>query len=252
MCADRDFDLVLLDFRMPGFDGFETLDRIRSHRDQPYSILITANDELEMRISAFSRGFDDFISKQAGPEEMIAKLNAARRMLSIQRRLKDENSELMQLAITDQLTGLPNRLYLFSRARSISASQTRINVILFDLDEFESINNRFGSLFGDRILADIGALFRRSIRSTDVASRFGGDEIVLLIPDIAEDEAHAVAERIAASVEELEWRISGETVNLTISWGLASSEGRQRSLPEILAECDQQLKARRASRTYER
>lgn len=248
LCETRDFDLVLLDLQMPGINGFETLDRIRACREQPYSILLTANDGLDVRIDAFSRGFDDFLSKKAGPEEIAGKLNAARRMLSIHRRLKDENSELMQLAITDQLTGLSNRLYLFSRARSISSSQVRLNVLVFDIDDFESTNQRFGTLFGDRILADIGALFRRSVRATDVASRLGGDEFVLLVPEIEEQEAEQVALRLQRAIETLEWRISGETVRVTCSSGMASSEGRERSLPEILAECDQKLRRSRAER----
>lgn len=251
LCATRDFDLVLLDLHMPGLDGFETLDRIRARREQPYSILLTANDALDVRITAFSRGFDDFISKQSGPEEILAKLNAARRMLSIHRRLKDENSELMQLAITDQLTGLANRLYLFSRARSISASATRLNVIVFDIDGFGAINEQFGKLFGDRILADIGALFRRSVRSTDVASRLGGDEFVLLVPELTESEAASVAARHENAMESLEWRISGETVRIRCSWGIASSEGRARNLPEILAACDQELRAKRLARNQD-
>lgn len=248
LCRENDFDVLVLDLHMPEMDGFDAFDRIRAMREQPYSILLTANDALETRIAAFSRGFDDFISKKAGPEEMVAKLNAAQRMLSIQRRLKDENSELMQLAITDQLTGLSNRLYLFSRARALSATKVRLNVVVFDIEQFTDVNDTYGNLFGDRILADIGALFRRSTRSTDVISRLGGDEFVLLVPEIDESEARQVAARIASSIEQLQWRVSGDVVSVRCNWGMSSASGREKSLPEILAECDRNLQEHKSSR----
>ena len=244
LCRSNDLDLLVLDYQMPELDGFATLDRIRAVTKQPYSILLTANESLNLRIEAFSRGFDDFIGKTAGIEEIVAKLNSARRMLSLQRQLKDENSELMRIAVTDQLTGLSNRLYLFSRARAISATQGRLNVIVFDLLGFSDINGTYGQLFGDRVLADVGALFRRSVRSTDVASRLGGDEFVLLVPDAEESVARRVSSRLAESIEKLEWKVSGDTVRVRCRWGMASSIGREMSFPEMLAECDRDLKSR--------
>lgn len=241
LCATHDPDLLVLDYQMPGLDGFETLDRVRAISPQPYSILLTANESLNLRIEAFSRGFDDFITKTAGNAEILGKLNSARRMLSLQRRLKEENSELMRIAVTDQLTGLSNRLYLFSRARAIAAAQLRLNVIVFDLAGFAEINGTYGQLFGDRILADVGALFRQNVRSTDVVSRLGGDEFVLLVPDEDESLARGVAGRLGRAIEQLEWKISGDTVRVRCRWGLASAVGRELSFPELLAACDRSL-----------
>lgn len=242
-CTVNDPDLLVLDYQMPGLNGFETLDRIRAISRQPYSILLTASESLNLRIEAFSRGFDDFISKTAGAEEILGKLNSARRMLSLQRRLKEENSELMRIAVTDQLTGLSNRLYLFSRARAISAAQLRLNVAVFDIEHFAEINGTYGQLFGDRILADLGAVFRQNVRSTDVVSRLGGDEFVLLVADEEESVARGVASRLAANIEKLEWKVSGDSVRVRCRWGLASAIGREMSFPELLAACDRSLNA---------
>jgi two-component system, cell cycle response regulator len=241
LLADEDFELVLLDLKMPGLDGFETFDQMKARRDKPYCILLTASDSLDIRVEAFNRGFDDFVSKGANPLEMAAKLNAARRIVSIQRKLKDENDELMQLAMTDQLTGLSNRFYLFSKARELSATAKTIHVILFDLDHFKEVNDRYGHLTGDRILADVAGAMRHTLRDHDVLSRFGGDEFVLLLIDIDEKEAHSVAERIAGRVAALNWTLGGAEVRLSISYGIATSEGRSRSLPELLSECDERL-----------
>lgn len=238
---DAEFDLVLLDLKMPGLDGFETFDQISHNREKPYCILITANDTLEIRVEAFDRGFDDFVSKQSNPMEIVAKLNAARRIVNIQRRLRDENSELMQLAMTDQLTGLSNRFYLFNRARELSASAKWIHVILFDLDHFKAVNDRHGHLAGDRILSDVAATMRNAIRTSDILARFGGDEFVLLLTDIDIAEANVVVDRILDAVRALRWNIGDEEISLSCSHGMASSEGRTKSLPELLSECDEKL-----------
>lgn len=239
--VDEDFDLVLLDLKMPGLDGFETFDQIKSRRERPYCILLTASDALDVRVEAFNRGFDDFVSKASNPLEMAGKLNAARRIVSIQRKLKDENDELMQLAMTDQLTGLSNRFFLFSRAREYSSTAKLLHVILFDLDHFKDVNDRFGHLSGDRILADVAAVMRSTLRDGDVLSRFGGDEFVLLLVDVSVEDANFVAQRLASQVKNLRWNLGGQDVQLGISWGIATSEGRARSLPELLSECDAKL-----------
>lgn len=249
--ADEEFELVLLDLKMPGLDGFQTFDQIKSRRSKPYCILLTATDTLEIRVEAFNRGFDDFISKGSNPLEMSAKLNAARRIVSIQRKLRDENDELMQLAMTDQLTGLSNRFFLFSRARELSATARLLHVILFDLDHFKAVNDQFGHLSGDRILADVANAMRQTLRDGDVLSRFGGDEFVLLLTEIGEEEARSVASRVAERVAALRWTLAGQEVRLSVSWGIATSEGRSRSLPELLSECDEKLYGKKKRPTLE-
>lgn len=241
LMESEDFDLLLLDLKMPGLDGFATFDQLNAGHDKPYCILITANDTLDIRVEAFNRGFDDFVSKQSNPMEIMAKLNAARRIVNIQRRLRDENNELMQLAMTDQLTGLSNRFYLFNRARELSATARWIHVVLFDLDQFKIVNDQYGHLTGDRILSDVAAAMRNSVRTSDVLARFGGDEFVLLLTDIDMPEVMVVINRILSSIREMTWSVGGQEIRLSCSYGLATSEGRTRSLPELLSECDARL-----------
>jgi diguanylate cyclase (GGDEF)-like protein len=241
LLRSSDFDLVLIDLKMPNLDGFETLDGIRERRDEIYAILVTGNDELETRMAAFSRGFDDFISKSTDASETLAKLRAARRILAMQRKLKAENTQLMQLAMTDQLTGLSNRFYFFNRARQLTSGDSLIHVVLLDLDQFKVVNDRYGHLVGDRILADVGATLRSETRTGDVIARFGGDEFVMLVSEATPEEALVLAERLVAQVSEMRWKVSGEEIKVGCSFGISSTIGREKSLPQLLLECDRQL-----------
>lgn len=241
----HDFDLVLLDLKMPGLDGFETLDGMAGHRERLYTVLLSASDSLETRLEAFNRGFNDFISKKANYLEIMAKLKAARHTVLLQRKLREEVNELKQLAMTDQLTGLSNRFYLLARARELSMLDQPLHLALFDLDDFKSVNDRFGHLAGDRILADVGATFRQSTREYDIVSRFGGDEFVMLLSGVSAEDAQHVADRIVEEISGLRWTIAGYELRITCSCGVASSSGRDKSLPELVAVADRNLLRRK-------
>lgn len=242
---EQQFDLVLIDLLMPGLDGFETLEGSSLQRENFYAVLLTANDSLEVRLEAFNRGFNDFISKKSNYLEIMAKLKSARRTVLMQRRLRDEVSELKQLAMTDQLTGLSNRFYLLSKARELSSSEREMHLALFDLDDFKSINDRFGHLTGDRILADVGMTFRRATRQGDIIARFGGDEFVMIISGIDAELADAIAERIVSQIAMLSWHVAGVELRVTCSYGVASSTARAKSLPELIADADRNLLRRK-------
>jgi diguanylate cyclase (GGDEF)-like protein len=239
------FELVLLDLQMPGLDGFETLEGTPGHRERFYAVLLTASDTLEVRLEAFNRGFNDFISKKANYLEIMAKLKSARRTVLLQRRLRDEVNELKQLAMTDQLTGLANRFYLLNRARELSILDRPLHLALFDLDDFKSVNDRFGHVMGDRILADVGMTFRRATRQTDTVARFGGDEFVMLMSGIEAEEADAIALRITEEISKLRWNVAGVELRLGCSYGVASGSGREKSLPALVTEADRNLMRRK-------
>jgi two-component system cell cycle response regulator len=241
----REFELVLLDLQMPGLDGFETLEGTPGHRERFYAVLLTANDSLEVRLEAFNRGFNDFISKKANYLEIMAKLKSARRTVLLQRRLRDEVNELKQLAMTDQLTGLANRFYLLARAREMSALDRPMHLALFDLDSFKSVNDRFGHVMGDRILADVGMTFRRGTRQNDTVARFGGDEFVMLLSGIDEEAADAIAQRVTDDIAKLRWNMAGVELRISCSYGIATGSGRDKTLPGLVTEADRNLMRRK-------
>ena len=162
--------------------------------------------------------------------------------------------ELLKQSITDDLTGLYNRRFLFetlnkelSRARRQKLHTT---LLLIDLDHFKHVNDRFGHPVGDRALQEFSHMLQHNIRIEDTAARVGGDEFAILLPDSDPDAAMTIAERIRARTAELQMASdSGEVLGITVSIGLIHvHEGA--GTPEMLyAEADQLLyKAKQAGR----
>jgi diguanylate cyclase (GGDEF)-like protein len=237
-------DLMLVDLNMPQMDGIETVRRIQADTElrHLYSILLTATTQLETKLRALNSGLDDYLSKSSTETELVAKLRSAVRRLEVERRLLIENEELQTLALTDELTGIANRRSLFREAEQMLKSGQPLSVALFDLDHFKEVNDRFGHVSGDRILAGVGKLFHEQVRFGDIVGRYGGDEFVLLCPSTTEEEARIVASRLANEICQLRWTIHGTTFGISCSYGLASATpGANEKLPDLLARCDEEL-----------
>lgn len=233
-------DLLLIDLAMPGLDGIETVKHIQqeSHLPGLYTILLTASDGVETKLRALEGGLDDFITKQSQESEILAKIRSAARRLQLERRLHVANEQLQALALTDELTGIANRRAIFKAGESIIRSGRQISVVLFDLDRFKSINDTYGHLSGDRILADVAATFKMNTRYDDVIGRYGGDEFVLLLPDTGTREARQIANRVMVKIRQLTWTMRDARVSVNVQCGIATFPGEAKSLPELLAACD--------------
>ena len=240
--ADRDIAVLISDLSMPGMDGIETVRRAREASAFPglYTILLTATDGVDVKLRALDSGLDDFLTKSSADSEIVAKLRSAARRLNMERRLHIENEELQTLALTDELTGIANRRALFREADSILASGRGLSVVLFDLDRFKHINDTYGHLMGDRILADVAAALKTDTRVGDVIARFGGDEFVLLLPETRADEARAITGRIVRRIDDLRWLMGDYVLTASVSIGIATS-GSASTIETLLAECDARL-----------
>jgi diguanylate cyclase (GGDEF)-like protein len=134
--------------------------------------------------------------------------------------------QLYESSVRDPLTRAHNRRYLVERLGSEIAYARRhkapLSLIMFDIDHFKQVNDKFGHLTGDDALRDVAALVSRMIRTEDVFARYGGEEFVVLARGIEHDNAGRFSERLRAAVEDLEI-VSGESVvKVTISAGYAS------------------------------
>jgi diguanylate cyclase (GGDEF)-like protein len=119
-----------------------------------------------------------------------------------ERRLRELLAKLEELATTDPLTGLYNRRFFDERLRLESALAERgtrpLALVMFDIDGFKQVNDRFGHATGDRVLEVIGSALRASTRTGEVAARIGGEELALLLPGCSLDEGRQAAERVRA------------------------------------------------------
>ena len=241
---DNHFDILIIDCEMPRCNGLDLIAAVRAqdrHADV-YAVMLTARDDVETKISALRLGFDDYILKSSSELEIAAKLSAARRLVTRQRRLDSAVRELYGLATRDELTGLFNRRYFFGEAERMLEEGTVINLVLFDLDDFKQINDTYGHLAGDRILRDVGALFLRRTRHEDLIARYGGDEFVMLVPHLGPPEVEGLSGRLAADLYALQWTFGLESISVAATTGYAcSSLMESPSLSRLLGACDRDL-----------
>jgi diguanylate cyclase (GGDEF)-like protein len=242
ICKGGRVDLLLMDLTMPGIDGIETVRRIKQEPQcsSLYTILLTASSGTETKLRALENGLDDYLSKASSESEILAKIRSAARRLQMERRLHVQNEQLQALALTDELTGIANRRALFRAGEDVLRAGRTLSAVLFDLDQFKQVNDTFGHLAGDRILADVAAAFREHTRYGDVIGRYGGDEFVLLLPDTDLEEGRQIAERLMTKIRQLSWTILDTPVAVSAQCGFAESEPGS-TLPDLLAQCDRML-----------
>lgn len=220
------FDLLIADYEMPKMNGIDLIREVRAtpSLSHQYAVMLTSHDDLQSKIDALTVGYDDFLAKSCTEVEVIAKVVAAKRMLSRQRLLTVAAREWQVLATRDELTGVATRRSLIAEAERALAERRSIGLAILDLDDFKPVNDTYGHLTGDRILRDVGALFLSRTRSHDLIARFGGDEFVLLVVDQATDDVSGAAERLIREVESLQWTIGAVTFRITATSGIAHSE----------------------------
>jgi diguanylate cyclase (GGDEF)-like protein len=135
-----------------------------------------------------------------------------------------DNAE--RLTITDDLTKLYNyrylKKYLEADVKRCLRYKKKVSLLFIDVDGFKRINDTFGHLVGSQALSEIGQVFKRIVRETDVVGRYGGDEFVIVLPETPLNGAMVIAERIRKKVEECEFVAQNLSIRLTVSLGVAN------------------------------
>jgi diguanylate cyclase (GGDEF)-like protein len=149
-------------------------------------------------------------------------------------KLRQAADEVTRLASIDPLTGLFNRRYFDSRLEAELQRARRngepLTLLMVDIDNFKRTNDDFGHVVGDRLLRCVAERLRRGVRIFDVCARYGGDEFAILMPSSNVDTAMLVADRIRASIG---GHCAHGTTGVTVSIGVAHSDGREKELLSI-------------------
>ena len=221
-------DLVLCDLEMPGLDG-EKLLRVKAStpgRENLPFLFLTGSADVEQRARLLELGASDAIVKPYHRAELVARLGLHLKVKRLQDELRVKNATLARLSTLDELTGLRSRRYAcellaveFLRARRY---RTPLAVVMADLDHFKSVNDQHGHLAGDAVLRGVSQRLLGALRASDAAGRYGGEEVLVVLPQNDARGAAGLAERWRHAVEEHPFEIpAGAPVPMTLSAGAA-------------------------------
>jgi len=221
-------DLFLLDVMMPGIDGINLARSILKEDKLKDSsiIFVTARDRDQTLESCFDVGGADFITKPISLIELRCRLQKVFALQDAERTLLIQKEELLKTSLTDSLTGLSNRRYLNQRLEEECAKSDRYGhelcFMMIDLDHFKGVNDEFGHPIGDRVLIQLSKILQSAVRSTDMVSRFGGEEFCIMLTGTPEEKAFETADRIRQMVDEEEFLPETDKRDVTMSAGVAS------------------------------
>jgi diguanylate cyclase (GGDEF)-like protein len=242
--------LVLTDWVMPELSGPDLCRRIRQEFADTYTylILLTSNSEKDNVIAGLATGADDYLTKPFHPGELVARVGVGRRIVELQNEIQAKNRLLEQMALTDPLTGLPNRRAIdFWAPRQLSAAARHgfpMWVAVADLDFFKQINDRFGHAAGDAVLQGFAEILRSNTRESNVSGRIGGEEFLLVLTHADRANVEIAIERIRGALQDHTFRFAGQDVHVTASVGVAGFQGAEATeFNQLVAAADAALYA---------
>ena len=246
LAAELQPEVMLLDIDLDGMDGFEVLQRLKENpRTRDIAVIfISASCETMDRVRCLDLGAVDFIPKPFEMAELKARVRSAIRVQQLLRMLS-------QRAQLDGLTALWNRAYFDQRLAAECAESRRhgksVPLVMCDIDNFKSVNDRFGHPFGDEVLALFASILSGG-RASDIPCRYGGEEFGVILPATTLAEAVEVAERFRRTFEEHQWRRHPDLV-LTASFGVAELAllPADATPADLLAQADTALYASKRS-----
>ena len=258
---NREVHLILSDQKMPRQSGIQLLEWVRQHHPKTIRLLMTGFAELEEAVDAINRGqVFRYLFKPWRADELLEVLHSASRSFLLERsheqlleelrqlnldleqrvaqrtreleeanhELEQKNKMLEKLALTDPLTGLPNRRAMDRLAERELRRRDRypspLALGLIDVDHFKEINARYLLPGGDKVLVDLARALMSSLRTVDLLGRIGGEEFLVIAPETNLEGAMVLGERIRSTVEATEFNYKGEIIPVRVSLGFAISE----------------------------
>ena len=244
--TDRAFDAILVSLDLEGFDGLRLCSQLRSlNRTRAVPLIMLAEPHDRGRIvRGLDFGVHDYLMRPVDRNELVARVRTQVRRKRFSEVLRGAVQASMELAITDGLTGLHNRRYLDSHLGTLFgdaiARQRPVAALILDIDRFKSINDTYGHEAGDEVLRTFAERIRLHTRGIDIVARYGGEEVVIILPEVGLPEAQVIAERIRERIEILPFSVQQATrsVGVTVSIGVAVRDAADVSAGDMLKRAD--------------
>ena len=226
LISEQTFDCILLDYQLPGTDGFELLAELREVLGVKTPVVMLTGEGNEMvAVEAMKRGASDYLPKSLlAPDTLLRVITQAIERARLERELAEARAKIEQQALYDSLTGLGNRRLFMRDLVRAHASAQRTNLpfclLIMDLDRFKDANDRHGHEAGDAVLAEVGRRLVATGRANDLFYRPGGDEFAALIDAVDSKTAVSIANRVRHAISApITWR--DQQLSIGISIGIA-------------------------------
>jgi two-component system, cell cycle response regulator len=235
-----DFDLIVVSLGMRGFDGLRLCSQLRSlpeGRHVPILVVVSDGDRRKLT-QALEMGVNDYLTRPVDKNELVARVRTQLRKKGYADRLRHNVQLSLEMAITDQLTGLHNRRYMSRHLDTLLSNAKKngrpLTFVIMDIDFFKRVNDTHGHDIGDEVLKEFASRISANVRGIDLACRYGGEEFVVAMPDTDVNLAISRAP---------------DMLNITISIGIAKAEGENDTAEALLHRADQALyRAKRTGR----
>ena len=227
-----DFDLVVINMGIEATDPLRLCSTIRSFEETrltPLLAIVRQGDTRKL-VRALDIGVNDYLTRPVEKNELAARVTTQVRRKRYIDRLRSTFEASLEMAVTDQLTGLYNRRYLASH---MSAMFDRgfwtgrpLSMLILDIDYFKKVNDTYGHDTGDKVIQAVAEKIKNSVRGIDLACRYGGEEFLVAMPDTDINFASVVAERLRKEIEEHTITLNGgrDEVSVTTSIGISTTE----------------------------
>jgi diguanylate cyclase (GGDEF)-like protein len=244
----RPCQVLLTDWQMPGMDGLALCRSVRAvqHDSYVYVLMLTVRDNRKDLLEGLAAGADDYVVKGGSIDELLARLEVARRITHIEQSLRVSNRENWKLSVTDALTGTNNLRYLMKHLpRELMRSRRYshpLAVLSCDIDGFKQINDRFGHEAGDELLRGFVARTESCLRiSSDWLARVGGDEFMVVLPETRVHGANQVAHKLRLAYMQSPVTTHAGPISFTASVGVTAVEAGHEI--ESVSKIEQLLRA---------
>ena len=223
--------VVITDWSMPDIGGLELCRCIRRDFQDFHShlILLTGNTDKEQVVEGLAAGADDYLTKPFHSGELVARIAVGRRIVELHREIQAKNRLLEEMALTDALTGLPNRRAVDVWAsRELSAAARHgfpFWAVMADLDLFKGVNDTYGHDAGDTVLKTFAEILKTHTRQSDICARLGGEEFLVMMTHADKEGTKIAVERVRKQFENTKFTFGDRTLAATASFGIAGFRG---------------------------
>lgn len=231
---------------MPGLTGIDLLRDLRSQLNYVAVIFVSGRRDVNLVTQALRAGADDFIRKPYPFEELVARVEACLRVHELHHSLMDANHKLQEMVDRDYLTGLYNMRSMYDRIDGELKRALRhgrqVSCVMLDMDHFKSVNDRNDHLFGSFVLKQVGKIIQRTMRDSDFAARYGGDEFLVTLSDTDLAGAKVFCERLREAIKAKPFTDGTSAMSLTVSVGCAVSKvGSKIDARSLVRKADNEL-----------